>query len=1121
MATGSQGSLGLIATELANVLAPLERMLASGNTTSFFAAAGIPLTAAQSAALAAPIAASVAGSVALVQLAADLNAAPDNSAAVLAKSLATAAKAVEVIASFATVGNVARGAGVPAALVDALPKRMFDAMLAQYTDRLGVNNLLDLLGLLERLDFDLDPANPDGPSATLNTFHFERLIESVTNPLARLRAEYDWGVPAFDGSKLFAKLEKIIARTGMPVLLDAGPARLDVVFAELEARTDVSPPGLLIRIKNDIEPATQSVPLGDGKLDASFGVALAAGTTIALQTDGGLEIQPPTPTPLSGDINLSLTAQRLAPPDPFLIFGASGGSRLEFKALQLTAGTRVEWNAGRARGQLAVGAHVTGVHVLIDTSSGDGFLAMLLPAKRFEAEFDLTLGLSRERGLAFGGSSALEVRLPVHVPIGPLSIEALTLKAAIDAARIPISIGADIRAELGPIVAIVQNIGATATFSFPPGNGGNLGPLQLDIGFKWPTGVGLSVDAGPLRGGGALGFNPDKGEYFGALELSFEGLFSLKAVAIISTRMPDGKPGFALLILITAEFIPIQLGFGFTLVGVGGLLGLNHSLDTDALKVGVRTGAINSILFPQDVVANISRIVSDMIVIFPVAQDHFVVAPMGKLGWGTPTLITLELGVVIDIPSPQFAIIGVLRCVLPDEDLPLLRLQVNFAGGIDFSAGLIWFDASLFDSGLLIYTLSGDMAVRLGWGSGALLILTVGGFHPAFREAPPDLAGMRRLTIALFSGDNPRLTAQTYFAVTSNTVQTGSRVELYAEACGFNVYGFLGYDLLIQFDPFHFIADFGAGLALREGDDEIAGISVQGELSGPSPFHAIGSGHLKFLFIKITVGFDVTWGDDASGDVVQEVDVLKLVADAVGDSRNWHAELPANASGTVTMRKVEPQPGQLFLHPFGVLSVSQKVAPLDLPINKFGNNKPSGDTQFALKWAGGTADEVREEFAVANFVAMSDSDKLSRQSFERLKSGLRFGAGESATTGARLDKEVTYELSYLHKNSFFGRRFAHMFAGVFSVLSAGSAAASSALSTTRRSAVNGPALVDIRAEDYHVVTVDGLEPHAPGMIAATEAEAFALYEAAVRRDPTLRDTLQVVARSELSESVLA
>jgi hypothetical protein len=235
---------------------------------------------------------------------------------------------------------------------------------------------------------------------------------------------------------------------------------------------------------------------------------------------------------------------------------------------------------------------------------------------------------------------------------------------------------------------------------------------------------------------------------------------------------------------------------------------------------------------------------------------------MGKLGWGTPALITLELGIILDIPAPQLTIIGVLRCILPTEDAPVLKLQVNFAGGIDFDRGLIWFDASLFDSSLLVFTLSGDMALRIGWGDQKIFIISVGGFHPAFKEIPPDLTSMRRIGIALLSGDNPRLTAQTYFALTSNTLQSGARVELYAEAAGFNIYGYLGYDLLVQFIPFHFIANIYAGLALRRGTDVIAGIDVSCELSGPTPWHAKGDARFKILFFSISIGFDETWGDD-------------------------------------------------------------------------------------------------------------------------------------------------------------------------------------------------------------------------------------------------------------------
>jgi hypothetical protein len=138
------------------------------------------------------------------------------------------------------------------------------------------------------------------------------------------------------------------------------------------------------------------------------------------------------------------------------------------------------------------------------------------------------------------------------------------------------------------------------------------------MGFKPPNGVGLSVDAGVVKGGGYLYFDFDKEEYAGALELVIAGFLTLTAVGLVTTRMPDGSKGFSLLIIITAEFgTGIQLGFGFTLVGVGGLLGLNRTVRLQPLADGVRTGAVNNIMFLKNVVANAPRIISDLRVIFP------------------------------------------------------------------------------------------------------------------------------------------------------------------------------------------------------------------------------------------------------------------------------------------------------------------------------------------------------------------------------------------------------------------------------------------------------------------------------------------------------------------------
>src|SRR5439155_971132 len=148
---------------------------------------------------------------------------------------------------------------------------------------------------------------------------------------------------------------------------------------------------------------------------------------------------------------------------------------------------------------------------------------------------------------------------------------------------------------------------------------------------------------------------------------------------------------------------------------------------------GVYSGALESVLFPRDIIQNANRIISDSQRILPPAADRYVFGPMAKIGWGAPTLITLEVGLIVELPSPlRVALLGVLRCVLPDENADILRLQVNFLGALDTQAQLLSFDASLVDSRLLIFTLTGDMAIRLRWGADPTFLLTVGGFHPSF-----------------------------------------------------------------------------------------------------------------------------------------------------------------------------------------------------------------------------------------------------------------------------------------------------------------------------------------------------------------------------------------------------
>jgi hypothetical protein len=62
--------------------------------------------------------------------------------------------------------------------------------------------------------------------------------------------------------------------------------------------------------------------------------------------------------------------------------------------------------------------------------------------------------------------------------------------------------------------------------------------------------------------------------------------------------------------------------------------------------------------------------------------------------------------------------------------------------------------------------------------------------------------------------------------IRKTTSKFGARLELYAAAWKFNAYGFLSFDVLFQFNPFYFVADVTAMLALRVGSSSIASIKL-------------------------------------------------------------------------------------------------------------------------------------------------------------------------------------------------------------------------------------------------------------------------------------------------------
>jgi len=302
--------------------------------------------------------------------------------------------------------------------------------------------------------------------------------------------------------------------------------------------------------------------------------------------------------------------------------------------------------------------------------------------------------------------------------------------------------------------------------------------------------------------------------------------------------------------------------------------------------------------------------------------------------------------------------------------------------------------------------------VRLSWGDNPSFILSLGGVNPHF-QPPPDFPTLQRLTIVLGEGDNPRLTCQAYLTVTSNTLQFGVNAELYAAAFGFNIRGQVSFDCLIQLSPFSLLAELSAEVAFRRGSSVLASVHLEASVSGPAPWHVWGEASLSLWLFDVSVSFDVTFGREQPLEL-PPVDPWPLLQAALQDPRNWAPLLPAGAFQTVSLNAVASPAAPVLVDPGGAATLRQTVVPLNRTITRFGAAVPSGPDHFTVHtvtlndFQAPDLEPLTDFFAAAQFEELTETDRLSRPSFERMDAGLSI-AGSSVTLGASVGAGLEYE----------------------------------------------------------------------------------------------------------------
>ena len=1031
---------------------------------------------------------------------------------------------------------------IASGIAERLPKRMLDWLVTEelLESRPTVYHAARLAGLIEVHDRAAD-ATIFQPEFTERIVHWDQIGALFTDPVGGFRDRYGWGQATFDADSVLEIARDMLRSLNVPAdLIPPGPGAQPTLQIPLLSQNQDEM--LLALTVSAAPPLTPSGGLGlqttlEWMTNVSAEIEIEPGLTVAVQFGSSasgrfdVSMHPETSPQIaltSGPSNAGVgrfAIDIMRTGRPLTLLTVSRALRIECMGIRWAGGVETK-ASGDAEVFIEVG--IQDGRLMISAAEGDGFLKSLLPAESKTLLFEVTLGVGSKRGFYMKGNGGLETALSIHETIGFVSIETLYLKIHGSDEGLALNATVSGSAQLGPIAASVDRVGLEFLLGFRPGN---LGNVDLSIAFKPPTGLGLSIDAGPVTGGGYIAFDREAGRYSGVIELEMFGV-GVTAIGLLETKDSSGQPlpppGFSFLMIISARFEALQLGFGFTLNAVGGLVGIHRAMNLERLRAGVRDGSLNHVLFPDDPVRNMPQIISDLNAFYPQTRDRFVFGPMAEIGWGTPTLFRAKLGLILEVPAPVYiALLGQLDVALPTEDADIVSLHVSILGVVDFSKKLLSIDASLYDSRVALFAVSGDMAMRLSWGDPPSFALSIGGLNPHF-QPPPGFPTLRRVKVSLGLDDNPRISLQGYMAVTSNSIQFGAQAEVYAAAGPFNVYGWLKFDALVIFSPFSFIFEFSVGFALRWEQEVLGGISVSGVLSGPTPFHIRGEAILTILFFDICIGFDVTLGERQDVEL-PEKNPWPLLEAAIQDSQNWNPEL-MDVRSSVRLKE-QKDPNLLIVHPMGSVTFRQKVLPLNSQLDKFGEFQIIGAKRFDVRGVRlgmqpATAEFVPEFvkgfFAPGQFSELSNSQKLSRKSFESMDAGVSvsstrvaFGRPESARIA-----DLTYETTIIDDRRKPSRPF-----GTYNLsqttqvaLSGRCAKAYSPLRSAgsdRFADAMPEKLFAFDDEDYAIASTDDRGLRLEFGSGLSKTIAFQILEAHLADHPEDRDYLQVVPLAEL------
>jgi hypothetical protein len=448
--------------------------------------------------------------------------------------------------------------------------------------------------------------------------------------------------------------------------------------------------------------------------------------------------------------------------------------------------------------------------------------------------------------------------LAIQREFGPIYLEQVGLAVDQDGTRLrAIAVLIDGKVSLFGLSAAVDDLSFTYTVE---GAGSPFDPSRWKIDV-----AGFAVTAemsGLTLAGGLRKFTPAGGgvEYLGMLlaRLSVYGITVYGGFGRIGP--PDDQ--YDSLFLFGAVNGPIGGPPAFFVTGIGGGFGANRDLVVPADLSQFGTYPLVKALDPAARAGDPFTELEQARAFFPAERGTFWFA--AGLSFTSFAVVDGVVVVAVEFGNGfELNILGLARMALPDESVTLVSIELALVARVSTEEGVVLVQAQLTDNSWLLSTevrLTGGFAFA-SWFAGAnrgQFVLTLGGYHPDFhRDGYPIVP---RLGLVWRVGDLVSITGESYFALTSEALMAGLRVEIHASIGPAWAHLVFGADGIVYFDPFFLkvtiYASIDAGVTIDLWFAEITisvHLSARLTVTGP-PFRAVATFEIGPVSVTFAIG---------------------------------------------------------------------------------------------------------------------------------------------------------------------------------------------------------------------------------------------------------------------------